>query len=63
MQVTSPTVELDNYLTDGTNLFRVIDFVPGEAVLLENSFDGTLMWQTADALAAAAVMPVVPVGD
>lgn len=57
-----PAAQLGKYLTDGTHLFCVIDVVPGQAVLLEDVYDGELIWQSTEALAAAAVTPVMPLG-
>jgi hypothetical protein len=53
-------VQLDDFFTDGTQLFRVIDLVPGHAALLENAYDGELVWQSINALRIASIKRIVP---
>ena len=50
---------LDDFFTDGTQLFRVIDLVPGHAALLENAYDGELVWQSINALRIASIKRIV----
>jgi hypothetical protein len=51
---------LDSYLTDGKDLFRVVDVVPGEAVLLENASGGELLWQGMEEMEKPSLRPIVP---
>jgi hypothetical protein len=53
-------VGLDDYLTDGTRLFRVIDVVRDEAALLEDAYDEKVAWQSLDELARASLRRIVP---
>ena len=53
-------VGLEDYLTDGTNLFRVIDVLADRAALLEDALDGKVIWQSLDDLDSAAVRRIEP---
>jgi hypothetical protein len=53
-------VSLDAYVTDGRDLFRVVDVLPGEAVLLENAIGGELFWHALEELASAPLKRIVP---
>jgi hypothetical protein len=53
-------VGLDDYLTDGTHLFRVIDVVQDEAALLENAYDGQVAWQSLEERTSVSLRRIVP---
>ena len=53
-------VGLEDYLTDGTHLFRVIDVLADRAALLEDAYDGQVAWQSLDELNSAALRRIVP---
>jgi hypothetical protein len=53
-------VGLEDYLTDGKHLFRVIDVLADRAALLEDALDGNVIWQSLDELNSAAVRRIVP---
>ena len=53
-------VGLDDYLTDGTRLFRVIDILQDQAALLEDAYDGCVGWQSLDELAGVSLRRIVP---
>jgi hypothetical protein len=54
------TVGLDDYLTDGRRLFRVIDVVQDQAALLEDAYDGQVTWQSLEELASVSLRRIVP---
>jgi hypothetical protein len=57
----SPTeVDLDSYLTDGEHLFRVVDVLTGQALLLEDASGGELEWRDIDELEELSLRPIVP---
>jgi hypothetical protein len=59
-QATVPeVVALDGYVTDGRDLFRVADVLPGEAVLLENALGGELVWHALEELASTPLERIV----
>jgi hypothetical protein len=63
MTVTSTppiAVGLDDYLTDGTRLFRVVDVVQDQAALLEDAYDGQVTWQSLEELASVSLKRIVP---
>jgi hypothetical protein len=53
-------VRLDDYLTDGTHLFRVIDVVQDQAALLENAYDGQVEWQSLEERTSVTLRRIVP---
>jgi hypothetical protein len=57
------TFRLNSYLTDGRDLFQIIDQVPGQAVLLENVSGGELLWQALEDLVNPSLRPIVPSAD
>lgn len=60
----SPTdVDLDSYLTDGRHLYRVVDVLTGQALLLEDASGGALEWRDIDELEKLSLRLIVPVGS
>jgi hypothetical protein len=53
-------IGLDDYLTDGTHLFRVVDVVEDQAALLENAYDGEVSWHSLEELSSASLKRIVP---
>jgi hypothetical protein len=53
-------IGLEDYLTDGTHLFRVIDVLADRAALLEDAYDGQVAWQSLDELDSAAIKRILP---
>jgi hypothetical protein len=53
-------VALDDYLTDGTRLFRVVDVVADSAALLEDAYDGNVTWKSLEEITSASLRRIVP---
>jgi len=59
----SPTdIELDSYLTDGKHLFRVVDVLSGQALLLEDASGGELAWRDIEELEKSSLRLISPTG-
>jgi hypothetical protein len=57
---TSTDVSLDSYLTDGTRLFRVVDVLSGQALLLEDASCDQLEWREIEELEELSLRLIVP---